>query len=291
MNESQDRAIRHYNFANPAQGTGLINYALVDHNTFVNGMGFHGLFSMGNVGPEIHITNNLFVDGFALGEDSTDATRAAEWANTGETYANGNNKITWIFSAPNETTTWDVAGNYYAISDAGQAFLTDYGFPEGNKLSSHITGKLGAAAGSAFTKTDLALGTIPALMTNLMRWYETPALEGGAGKLKDQTNYDRTTDDYDRRVVEFYRDTLDASYSAASPAYSGAGQGYPAGDLNWFPAQKAQWETGASAWAIAVDGEKDEFYDGLTGPDDGYLQLKSFAFNNNGIPNGDADLS
>jgi len=287
----QDRAIRHYNFANPAQGTGLINYALVDHNTFVNGMGFHGLFSMGNVGPQIHITNNLFVDGFALGEDSTDATRAAEWANTGETYANGNNKITWVFSAPNETTTWDVAGNYYAISAAGQSFLTDYGFPEGNKLSAHITGKLGAAAGSAFTKTDLALGNIPALMTNLMRWYETPALEGGAGKMKDQTNYDRTTDDYDRRLVEFYRDTLDASYSAASPAYSGAGLGYPAGDLNWFPAQKSQWETGASAWAIAVDAEKDDFYSSLTGADDGYLQIKSYAFNDNGIPNSDADLS
>ncbi|MCI0552987.1 MAG: hypothetical protein L0287_18720, partial [Anaerolineae bacterium] len=90
----QDRAIRHYNFSNPSAGTGPIQYGLIDHNTFINGMGFHGLISLGNVGNEIHVTNNLFVDGFALGEDSTDATRAAEWANTGETYGNGGNRIT-----------------------------------------------------------------------------------------------------------------------------------------------------------------------------------------------------
>jgi hypothetical protein len=288
----QDRAIRHYNFANPAQGTGLIHYGLVDHNTFVNGMGFHGLFSLGNVGAEFTVTNNLFVDAFALGEDSTDATRAAEWANTGETYANGNNKITWIFSAPNDVTNWTILNNFYAISDSGQNFLDDYGFPEGDKLSAHITGKLGGNAAFAFTETELALGNAPRLMTNMMRWYETPAAQGGAGKLKDQTNYDRTTDDYDRRVIEFYRDTLDGAYPTASAAYTGTEGGFPAGDLNWFPAAKAVWESGGSMLSIAIDGEKDAFYGTLTGPDDGYLQLKSYAFNDNGTPaKGDADLS
>jgi len=284
----QDRAIRHYNFANPAQGTGLINYGLVDHNTFVNGMGFHGLFSLGNVGPQMNITNNLFVDGFALGEDSTDATRAAEWANTGETYANGQNRITWIFSAPNETTSWNISGNFYAISDSGQAFLDDFGFKEGDKLSAHITGKLGAAAAEAFTKVDLDLSNIPQVMTTLMRWYESPT---GGNRLKDQTNYHYLTDDYDRRVIEFYRDSLDASYSTTSAAYHGGWQGYPAGDLNWFPGMKSQWEGGGAAFTINIDAAKDAIYETLTGPDDGYLQVKSYAFNDNGIPNSDADLS
>ncbi|MBN2200957.1 T9SS type A sorting domain-containing protein [bacterium] len=288
----QDRPIRHYNFKDPAAGTGLIQYGLVDHNTFVNGMSYHGLFSMGNVGPEITITNNLFVDAFALGEDSTDASRAAEWANTGEVYANGNNKITWIFSAPNDVTSWTVLNNYYAISDSGQDFLDDYGFPEGDKLSAHITGKIGGNAAFAFMKENLALDNIPGLMTNMMRWYETPAAEGGAGKAKDQTNYDRTVHDYDRRVIQFYRDTLDASYPEASAAYTGGEGGFPVGDLNWFPAKKAQWEQGVEPAAIVVDGQKDAFFDGLAGPDDGYLQLKSYAFNDNGTPpKGDADLS
>jgi hypothetical protein len=42
---------------------------------------------------------------------------------------------------------------------------------------------------------------------------------------------------------------------------------------------------------IVVDGVKDAFYTVLASPDDGFLQIKSYAFNDNGIPTGDADLS
>jgi hypothetical protein len=286
----QDRAIRHYNFSNPAAGTGLINYGRIEHNTFVNGMGFHGLLSLGNVGNEIIITNNLFVDAFALGEDSTDATRAAEWANTGEVYANGNNKITWIFTAPNDVTQWKVSNNYYTISDSGWAFLNDFKFGVASPLSNHIQSKLGPNASNAFTQINLALDKIPRLMTNMMRWYESPT-GGNRTKNTPSAAFNRKTDDYDRRPIEFYRDTLNCSYSTASVAYIGAEGGFPVGDLNWFPDKKALWEKGYSLLNLAVDGNKDAFYEALTGPNDGHLQVKSYAFNDNGIPTGDADLS
>lgn len=236
----QDRAIRHYNFTNPQAGTGEIKYGRIEHNTFVNGMGFHGLLSLGNVGPQMIITNNLFVDAFALGEDSTDATRAAEWANTGEIYPNGRNRITWIFTAPNTTTQWKVSNNYYAISAAGQAFLNDFKYPPGSPLSYHINSRLGADSVKAFTRTDLALAKIPNLMTNMMRWYESPT---GGNRTKNTPGavFNRTTDDYDRRPLEFYRDELNASYSTSAVAYTGAEKGFPVGDLNWFPDKKAEW--------------------------------------------------
>ena len=41
----------------------------------------------------------------------------------------------------------------------------------------------------------------------------------------------------------------------------------------------------------SLDGLKDEFYNKLTGPNDGYIQLRSYAFNDNGSPTDDADLS
>ncbi len=227
----QDRVIRHYNYSDPLAGTGLIHSGRINHNTIINGMGYHGLFSLGNVGASMQITNNLFVDAFGLGEDSTDATRAAEWANTGEVYANGNNRITWIFSAPNDVTHWDVSNNYFAISDSGQAFLDDFDFGPASPLSYHIEDKLGAGSATAFTQIDLDLENIPRMMTNFMRWYEDPL---GGNKTKVTDNYDRTTDDMDRRVIEFYRDTLDASYSTSSPAYTGSTTGGPVGDLNWF---------------------------------------------------------
>ncbi len=246
----QDRAIRHYNFSNPQAGTGEIKYGRIEHNTFVNGMGFHGLFSLGNVGPEIIITNNLFVDAFALGEDSTDVTRAAEWANTGEFYPNGLNRITWIFTAPNEVTQWTVRNNYYTISDSGWAFLNDFKFGVGSPLSYHINKRLGADSVNAFTYLNLSLAKIPRLMTNMMRWYESPT---GGGRKKDQTNFVKERDDYDRRRIEFYRDTLDCSYPMTSVAYTGAQGGFPVGDLNWFPDKKAEWEQ----WVTGVHSAKD----------------------------------
>jgi hypothetical protein len=234
----QDRAIRHYNFSNPQAGTGAIRYGLINHNTFINGMGYHGLLSLGDVGNSIIITNNLFVDGFALGEDSTDASRAAEWANTGEYYANGNNRITWIFSAPNDTTDWVISNNYYTITAEGQDWLDDNHFGLGpfgpaSPLSWHINSKLGADSLTAFIEEDaLILNNKPNLMTNMMTWYVNPA---GANRTKETTNFNRLLHDYDRRRIEYYRDTLNAAYPTNSPAYTGSTEGKPVGDLNWFP--------------------------------------------------------
>ena len=219
----------------------LKEFGRIDHNTFINGMGFHGLFSLGNVGDLMKITNNLFIDGFALGEDSTDATRAAEWANTGEFYPNGRNRITWIFTAPNDTTRWDIRNNYYSISDSGNAFLNDFQYNIGSPLSWHINQRLAAQGGdstTAFQPITLSLQNTPRLMTNMMRWYESPT---GGNRIKDQTNFVKARDDFDRRVIEYYRDTLNASYSTSSVAYTGGADGFPVGDLNWFPSKKDAW--------------------------------------------------
>lgn len=239
----QDRPIRHYNFASPTAGTGAIKYGRINHNTFVNGMGYHGLLSLGSVGKEIHVTNNLFIDAFAMGEDSTDASRAAEWANTGEFYPNGRNRITWIFTTPNDTTSWKVRNNYYSISDSGRGFLTQYSFPVGSPLSWHINSKLQQQGGdtlTAFREISLSLQNVPKVMTTMMRWYE--AANGGT-RAKVQTNFVKTRDDFDRRNIIYYRDTLNASYSSSAAAYTAATGGYPVGDLNWFPTRKAQWLT------------------------------------------------
>ena len=245
----QDRAIRHYNFSNPAAGTGEIKYGRIEHNTFINGMGFHGLLSLGNVGPEIIISSNLFVDAFALGEDPTDATRKAEWANTGEFYPDGSNRICWIFTAPNETTQWEIGNNFFAISDSGKAFLDDFGYGVGSPLSWHINSRLGADSVNAFVQDEIELANIPNLMTNMMRWYESPT---GGNRIKDQTNFVTARDDYDRRPIEYYRDEFDASYPTFTTAYMGGEDGFPAGDLNWFPDMKARWEGGLPAAELVV---------------------------------------
>lgn len=235
----QDRPIRHYNFSNPLAGTGVIGYCLVDHNTFVNGMGFHGVLSLGNVGDKVIITNNLFLDAFAAGDDSTDVVRSVEWANTGEVDGAGNNRMPWIFTAPNDTTQWTVSNNFYSISTAGQNFFTTHPpAHEGTPLSQHIQSKLGAGAATAFTKVSLTMNNIPALMTNLMEYYWTLA-----GKTKEKPGYDYTIHDMDRKTYLYYEQLMDCAYSASNPAYTGAERNLPAGDLNWFPDKKVIWSS------------------------------------------------
>lgn len=238
----QDRPVRHYNFGNPLAGTGIIDYCIIDHNTFLNGMSFHGLLSLGNVGTEVRITNNLFMDAYALGEDSTDVTRSVEWGNTGEFYPNGNNTMPWIFTAPNDTTEWTVENNYYSISAAGQAFLDSHPpISEGSPLSEHIKGRLGAAAATAFTKIPaLTMTNIPDLMISLMEYYWSPT---GGNKTKDKPNYDFTIHDMDRKPITYYTSQFDASYNTSSPAYTGADRDLPVGDLNWFPDKKVIWSS------------------------------------------------
>jgi len=244
----QDRVVRHYNFSNPLAGTGGIKYCLIDHNTLVNGMGFHGTLSLGNVGSQVTITNNLFLDAFAAGEDSTDGTRSAEWGNTGEKYPNGKNYMCWIFTAPNDTTKWKVSNNFYAISNEGQAFFDRHKkepILEGNPLSRHIRKRLGADSSKAFTKVSLTMNKIPKLMTNMMEWYLDP---NGGNKTKNtpSSKWVRELHDMDRRTYKYFTDTMDCAYPKTVKAYYSAERGFPAGDLNWFPTLKTLWEAGGT---------------------------------------------
>ncbi|MEW6651848.1 MAG: T9SS type A sorting domain-containing protein [Bacteroidota bacterium] len=256
-----DRPIRHYNFSNPLAGTGGIKFALIDHNSFINGMGFHGLLSLGNVGRSIVIRNNLFVDGFASGADPTDATRAAEWANTGEKLPNGLNRMMWIFTAPNDTTKWIVKNNVYSISSAGQKFFDDHKavpITEGSPLSWHINRRLGADSTKAFSKTSVTLSNIPALMTNLMRWYLDP-LGGNKTKNTPSSLWIAALHDMDRKPITYYRDEFNASFATTNPAYTAAEKGFPVGDLNWFPTKKTEWEKAGGTDLVASAAIPTEF--------------------------------
>ncbi len=239
----QDRIIRHYNFANPSAGTGAINYIKFDHNTLVNGMSYHGMLSLGSMGPKAIITNNLFIDPFSLGND-TDATRQAEFVNNLETDPYGGPRMTWIFTTPNDTTQWTISNNYYVISDSGQAFYDEFASAgvtgEGSPLTWHINGKLGADSVNAFAKTSLVLNNAPRLMLAENRWYRDPL---GGNKKKNTPNaliWNRSFD-FDRRGWMYYDDTLDCAYPTSSAEYSAALGGYPLGDLNWFPTKKTEW--------------------------------------------------
>ena len=234
----QDRIIRHYGSTSP------IKYFKFDHNTVINWMGYHGVFSLGKVGDEVVMTNNMLFDPFAFGDDQ-DSVRQTEFTDTGELDAYGKPKMAWILTEPNDTTQWTVSNNFYSISEDCQAFYTKYQSAglvgEGSPFTDHQKERLGAeAAAAAFYKESNTVTKAPALMLELLEWYRNPS---GGNKTKVTTNWSLAYD-YKRTDWVYLADTLDATYDQSTKAYYGAENGYPAGDLNWYPTLKTQWEDG-----------------------------------------------
>ena len=253
-----DRIVRHYP-ASGATSTGALGYFLFDHNTLINGASYHGMLSLGSVGSKVIITNNFLFDPFIMGNDS-DISRQAEFIPSGELDKYGKARMNWIFSYPNTTTQWTVSNNYYTISDSGKAFYDLYKSDgvtgEGDPLTWHINGRLGADSIYAFRKVVVTPNKIPATMTQLARWYRA---SNGGKKGKNTPGawiYGQATDpnDYDRKGYAWLRDELNAGYPTTSPLYTSGQDVFPVGDLNWFPTKKSAWlaKTPASAGAASV---------------------------------------
>lgn len=240
-----DRIIRHY------ASTAPIRNMIFDHNTIVDAVSYHGTLVLGQVGEKIQITNNLFLDSFVAGGDTSDVVRQAEFNESGEVYeSNGQPKMTWVLSEPNETTQWIVANNIYAVSDAVEAFYTEYGdgqgddgnpdngtdgdndiIGEGDPLTDHIRSRI-PNPNDAFVEIDLEMTNRPDPMIDMVTWYREET-----GRTKDTETFDEETDDFNRETFEYFLTDFDASYPTSSPAYTAASGSCPAGDLNWFPSE------------------------------------------------------
>jgi hypothetical protein len=203
------------------------------------------MISMGWVGEQAILTNNLFIDNHIAGAD-TDAVRQAEFGEPGELDPrNGLGRIVWILSVPNDTTQYKVANNFYSVSSAVQGFYDQYAsagvLGEGPQINQHVRLKLGADSVNAFLKESVTLGNTPTPMLAMAHWYRDPA---GANKTKSVATFVRALHDYDRRPWQYYADTLDCTYPSTTAAFFGSIGRYPVGDLNWFPEKKALWEQG-----------------------------------------------
>ena len=233
-----DRVLRHYNAKAP------LNKFTLNHCTFLNGLAEHGCISLGLIQGDVTITNNLFVDNFIFGNDSTayqgTDSRMAEFAYTGEMAPNGQYVMTFIGSVPNDTSyiSWDVKNNYYSVSPSVQALYDEHqaeGIGDLVPLTHHINSKLGADSVNAFKKvaSPIVFDDAPAIPIAFAEWFFKPIEEGGAGKSKNNGNF--TSDvDFDRKDPAYFQNTIDLKYSQSSEAFSGGTDGKPVGALNWW---------------------------------------------------------
>jgi hypothetical protein len=228
---SQDRLIRHYS------STANIKYMKFDHNTCVNSASFHGLLSFGHTQGKFSITNNLFVNPWAYGDD-TDVVRQAEMGDNGEQNPlNGQPRMTILNACPDSTTasvptTWTIKNNYYRITPAEQTWWTGAGANPALKLPSplpwHISKKIGTDSLTAFQATTADVKNIPALMTETMTYYRSPT---GANKTKVNNT---AAPDMHRTSFGYLTDSLDCSYPTSASIYTAATGGQPVGSLLWW---------------------------------------------------------
>ncbi|HTR80990.1 MAG TPA: T9SS type A sorting domain-containing protein [Bacteroidota bacterium] len=243
--DGTDRIVRHY------ASVGGIGYFMFDHNTVVNSMSMHGCLGLGILGKTVIITNNVFVDNFALGYDSTDAVREAEFGDPNERGPSGSFRMYFVgcvpptnypdsLGIPKTDAKWYVSGNFYSVTPALQAWYDTHaaaGLGNLLPLSYYINSQLGKDSTKAFTKETITFAHPTRNLVPFCTWYWLPA---GANKQKVNTGF--TTDiDFYRPGWTYYKDTLNLTYQTTAAAYTGASGGFPAGDLNWYPSAKAAW--------------------------------------------------
>jgi hypothetical protein len=236
--DATDRVVRHY------ASTGPIDVFTFDHNTVVNTLSMHGNIALGFVGRKQTITNNIFVDNFTLGNDSTDTVRLTEFGDSGEKGPSGQFRMCFVSCVPNDTTQWVVKNNFWSVTTGVQAWYDTHAAAAlGNliPLTWHINKKIGSDSLTAFTKEAIVFTKSTPNLTPFATWYwKSPP--DGPGRQKANTGFSAGVDMY-RPQWTYYVDSLKLSYPTTAKAYTGGQAGFPAGDLNWFPTRKAAWLT------------------------------------------------
>ncbi len=243
----QDRCVRHIS------STASLNYFRFEHNTIVNNGGRYGVMALGLLGSgtKVQIKNNLLLDPMTFGAD-TASQRQFDFLENGETYSptilDKANQVMIYHQRDTSTTSidntlqFDISNNYYAFTTDIQNLWADLVTSVPNPtlhmptpLSNFIQDKVSA---DAFTKVDpFSFKNVPNTMVGLVNWNLSPLPEGAGENSSGGTNFV----DMDRRLTTYYRDTLDCSYETSLPEYTAGTQGFPLGDLNWFPDKKAEW--------------------------------------------------
>ena len=218
-----------------------VNYLEIDHMTALNTVGYHGALQLGFV-HTAKVTNSLFANTISWGhsewriQEQTQpekhfAVITLDTLFEGQVIEIRNNNVYW------DQELTDVWAKYDSVSEPWDITPT-------------IETALGDAASDAtFTEVlDLTTSCGP-ISAYVDAFYANPAADefpenwcvGGEGG--------------------YFYDQVDLSYSSDATSYTAADDGYPVGDLNFFPALKNSWEAG---WAAGIEPDTKKPNSGLS---------------------------
>ncbi len=228
----------------------LVNYALIDHNTIVNTVKF--VFQW-HWQSNAFFTNNLIYNGHSYGETEADASNqdpdglvfgifgidtvyADSTGITDTLFESSRNVVLtnncWYYDSAVQSY-WDARDSVMSepfLNSRSQAMFDDNdtwpGLVEENNIN------------SAPNFTNFTTQTRDDMITYM---------EGDRDGTDKENNWgwypDRPEQGYVFKIYWPLNTIEDFSYSTSDDAYTAGIDGYPIGDLNWFPDRKADWIT------------------------------------------------
>jgi hypothetical protein len=232
-----------------------INYCFIDHCTFLNAGGYHPAFDLGTV-EELYFTNNIVDNPGIMGTDfmrrpskndgqfliadpadynSTDGSLAPY--RLSEVYYDREDGITVFACHGVDSIGTEITmhhNNAFRDDRIAAKLATNDTLSEAAWMCTQFENSLVGSVADAFASEELA-------------FVEEPALDVDA-IIDPYTGY------WDKNqffVMDWTApDSIDLSYGTEAAAYTGAEDGFPLGDLNWYPDQKARWEAGEAPVGI-----------------------------------------
>jgi hypothetical protein len=226
-----------------------IGYMLIDHNTFVNGVNYHPNFDLGQI-EKLTFTNNIVMDPGILGSDfvirpsknegkfeiglmenlySSDLSLAAHRVR--EVYYDREDGIV-VFGCHGVDTVGTEITMTNNFVNMDQSII--------DKLNTNDTLNVQAWMCQQFERSIVSEGD-PFTISDVV-FTDAPGINFG-----DVDSYIGYWDQNpDTRMVRTAPDSIDLTYSTTNAAYTAAIDGFPLGDLNWFPDMKQLWEEGGT---------------------------------------------
>lgn len=206
---------------------GLIKYALFDHNTFYGNIGYRPPFQF-RATKQLIFTNNVVVNVGLLGTDTV-SNRADEIA-----YTNPYRTICKL-----TITGTDTLGSTIDMKD--NVIYNDSKFNDLFTLNPD-TIQVMPLWNQEFRK--LVTDSAAAVSTEHLTFVRPPSLDSLVDQIKNYimggTNWSNSG--FLAKVEVLKPEEVNMSYGTSAAAYKGGENGYPIGDLNWYPDLKAKWE-------------------------------------------------
>jgi hypothetical protein len=255
----------------------VVNYMEFDHNTFFNNQGYHGGIQFGNT-REAVVTNNLFVNPMTMGNrvnkpegtavnlrgEQQQQMNYATDPDCAFAIVTHNGNVRRLKGTPenypNANPPYTVNTTIIGVVMRNNNIYFEQEFIDMWKKYPKVFETSEIRVASDAVKKYLIGDPAQMSFSEKLPFDYNDWRNDHLGKVSSYKDLVMVTESFAKNVneVEFpenwsriYPHEWDASYPTSSRSYTAADGGYPLGDLNWFPADKTKWLTGATKSAQA----------------------------------------